>query len=189
MTAPDIHRLLIQPLHDTGVPYMVTGAVAAIAYGEPRMTNDVDVVVWLDPNAAGALHGAFPEDAYYVPPVEVIAEEARRPRYGHFNVIHHDTALRADVYVAGDDALHAWALPRRREESIASGAIWFAPIEYVIVRKLEYFLEGGSDRHLRDVAGMVRVSGDEIDQAALRRLIDERGLSDSWERAVSTRSG
>ncbi|MEJ7809772.1 MAG: hypothetical protein WKG32_05070 [Gemmatimonadaceae bacterium] len=47
MTAPDLYRLILRPLHDTGIEYMVTGAVAAIAYGEPRMTNDVDVVVRL----------------------------------------------------------------------------------------------------------------------------------------------
>ncbi len=27
-----------------GIPYLVTGSVAAMAYGEPRLTNDVDIV-------------------------------------------------------------------------------------------------------------------------------------------------
>jgi hypothetical protein len=62
MAAPDLYRLLLQPLHLTGIDYMITGSVAAIAYGEPRMTNDVDLVVRLDVDAAVLLERAFPDD-------------------------------------------------------------------------------------------------------------------------------
>jgi hypothetical protein len=118
-----------------------------------------------------------------VAPPEVIEQERRRDRFGQFNVIHHETALRADVYVAGGDPLHAWAFERRHAESLSHRAIWFAPVEYVIVRKLEYYAQSGSDRHLRDIAGIIRVSGENIDTAALQRLLDERGLNPAWERA------
>lgn len=183
MTAPDLYRVLLRPLHETGLDYMVTGAVAAIAYGEPRMTNDVDVVVRLTPEGPSLLSRAFPDSDYHVPPIEAMEEERRRPEFGHFNIVHHETALRADVYVAGDDPLHAWALSRRRAEPVGGGMVWFAPVEYVIVRKLEYFQQSGSDRHLRDVVGIVRISGDTIDTAALDALLAERGLAELWERA------
>jgi hypothetical protein len=160
---------------------MVTGAVAAIAYGEPRMTNDVDVVVRLEPGDAQKLISAFASPEYYVPPLEVIEEERQRPRYGHFNIIHRGTALRADIYLVADDPLHEWAMARRRTASIGGDAIWFAPLEYVIVRKLEYFQQSESDRHLRDIAGMLRVSGDLVDHRELRRLIAERGLATAWQ--------
>jgi len=32
---------LLEQLH---VPYLVTGSIAAMAYGEPRLTNDIDIV-------------------------------------------------------------------------------------------------------------------------------------------------
>jgi len=115
---------------------MVTGVVAAIAYGEPRLTNDVALVVRLEPGGAETLISTFASPEYYVPPLEVIEEERQRPRYGYFNIIHHDTALRADIYLVGDDPLHEWAMARRRTVSIGGDAIWFAPLEYVIVRKL-----------------------------------------------------
>lgn len=182
MTSPELHRVLLHPLHQTGIAYMVTGAVAAIAYGEPRMTNDVDVVIRLEEDEAARLIAAFASNAYYVPPLEVIDEERRRPRHGHFNIIHHDTALRADIYLAGDDPLHEWAMARRTAVPIGEDEIWFAPLEYVIVRKLEYFNESGSDRHLRDIAGMVRVSGKQIDHDALQRWITERELGTAWQR-------
>ena len=163
---------------------MVTGAVAAIAYGEPRMTNDVDLVVRLGPGDAETLISAFPSPDYYVPPLEVIEEERQRPRYGHFNIVHHDTALRGDIYLVGDDPLHEWAMARRRTASISGDAIWFAPLEYVIVRKLEYYQQSESDRHLRDIAGMLRVSGELVDDSELQRLIAERELATAWQRAL-----
>lgn len=161
---------------------MVTGAVAAIAYGEPRLTNDVDLVVRLAPGDAQTLISAFAQNDYYVPPLEVIEEERRRARHGHFNIIHHHTALRADVYLVGEDPLHEWAMVRRRTARIGGEAIWFAPLEYVIVRKLEYFQQGESDRHLRDIAGILRVSAELVDHAELERLIAERGLTAVWKR-------
>ncbi len=181
MTTPDIYRLLLQPLHETGIEYMITGSVAAIAYGEPRMTNDVDVVVQLGDASPVRIHHAFPGDHYYVPPLDVLEQERRRPRFGHFNIIHNETALRADVYVAGDDPLHAWAFQRRSTESVAGGTVWFAPVEYVIIRKLEYYRQSGSDRHLRDIGGIVRISGDEIGMASLHELLTQRGLMELWD--------
>lgn len=52
---------------------MITGGVAAIAYGEPRLTNDVDVVLAMTGDDAVRLIEAFPGAAYNVPPVEVLA--------------------------------------------------------------------------------------------------------------------
>jgi hypothetical protein len=182
VSAPDLHRVLLHPLHRTGLTYMVTGGVAAIAYGEPRMTNDVDLVVDLEPNDSRSLISAFATAEYYVPPLEVIEEERQRSRGGHFNIIHNESALRADIYLVGDDPLHEWALARRRTAAIGGEDIWFAPLEYVIVRKLEYFQQSESDRHLRDIAGMLRVSGEHIDRGELDRLIDERQLGASWDR-------
>jgi hypothetical protein len=183
MTPPDLHRIILSPLQLTGAVYMVTGGVAAIAYGEPRLTNDVDIVISRAPGLARALASAFPGAAYYVPPDEVLERELARPRHGHFNIIHNETGLRADLYVAGDDSLHSWAMERRHAESIAGEDVWFAPIEYVIVRKLEYYVQGGSDRHLRDIAAMLRISADLIDNPSLQAMIDSRGLHEGWERA------
>jgi hypothetical protein len=182
VSSPELHRVLLHPLHKTGIAYMVTGAVAAIAYGEPRMTNDVDLVVQLEPTDSDKLTDAFASTEYYVPPPEVIEEERLRQRHGHFNIIHYDSALRADIYLVGDDPLHEWAMARRRTAPIGGDAVWIAPPEYVIVRKLEYFEQSASDRHLRDIAGMLGVSSEQIDQGVLARLIAERELDTTWRR-------
>ncbi len=164
---------------------MINGSVASIAYGEPRMTNDVDVVLGLSPGGSQKLVAAFPASEYYVPPLKVIEKERQRPLNGHFNIIHHETGLRADIYLTGDDPLHEWAFARRTRFSIGGDDIWFAPVEYVIVRKLEYFEESASDRHLRDIAGLLRISGDHIDRESLMPLIAKRQLQKAWERVSS----
>ena len=46
-----------------------------------------------------------------------------------------------------------------------SYAAAFASAEDVIIKKMEYYREGGSEKHLRDITGMLKVSGDEIDRA------------------------
>jgi hypothetical protein len=62
-------------------------------------------------------------------------------------------------------------------------AIWIAPVEYVIIRKLEYFRMSNHDRHIRDVAMILRISGDAIDQRDLGLWIEQRGLHAELEAA------
>jgi len=59
-----------------------------------------------------------------------------------------------------------------------------APPQYVIVRKLEYFREGGSDEHLRDIRGILNISGQPINQADLDEWIHRRGVEAEWRKVV-----
>lgn len=181
MPAADLVTLFAAPLNRLGIPYMVTGAVAAIMYGEPRLTNDIDLVVELGEGDADALQGAFPPPDYYVPPPEVIRIEARRPLHGHFNVIHTATALKADFYPSADDPLHRWALPRRAAHDVEGNVLWLAPVEYVIVRKLEYLRAGGSDKHLRDIRAMLRESPSAIDDPEFLGQVTRLALEREWK--------
>ena len=52
---------------------------------------------------AAAFSALWPSDQFYSPPPEVIEEERVRTAHGHFNVIHIDSMMRADVYLAGAD--------------------------------------------------------------------------------------
>lgn len=183
MREADLVSLFVTPLERLGLNYMVTGGVAAVAYGDPRFTRDVDIVLALASREVDGFRRTFPEPDFYLPPPEALADEVHRPEGGHFNVIHRDTALRADVYLVGSDPFHAWALARPYTLPLQTGQIRLAPIEYVIVRKLEYFRASGSDRHLRDVAMMLDVSSDLVDQAALRAWSARLGVADVLDRA------
>jgi len=179
--APDLVSLFVVPLNTLGISYMVTGAVAAIIYGEPRLTRDLDLVVALGPGDAARLVAAFPGDQFYVPPLEVVEHEGRRPTGGHFNVIHHATTLKADCYAIGTDPLHAWAMDRRVRQDAGGVDVWVAPPEYVIVRKLEWLRDGASWKHLDDIRAMLRVSGSQLDQATLDQWIARLGLEQEWQ--------
>ena len=182
--APELYQRLLRPLNAVRVRYMVTGGLAAIVYGEPRLTNDVDVVIQLAASDAASFLDAFGTSEYYLPPLEVVEEEVRRPAFGHFNIVHLESALRADVYCVGDDPLGMWGLDHRHSVLIAGEPMWLAPAEYVIVQKLRYHREAGAERHLRDIAAMRRISGDIIDVAAIERWVARLALEPEWEKAL-----
>ena len=180
MPAPDELSLFAARLERIGSPYMITGAAAAILYGQPRATNDLDVVVSLDDKTRANLLRVFPEAEFYVPPESVIRVEQARPQRGHFNLIHHETGYKADVYLAGSDPLHAWALSRRRRLSWADNLeISVAPPEYVVLRKLEFYREGGSAKHPADIRAIVEVTG--VDEATMQPWLDQLGLGGLWQ--------
>jgi hypothetical protein len=180
MPEANLFLMFTRRLSTLGVPYMVSGSVAVIIYGEPRLTHDVDLIVVLDQEHISRLPGVFPPAEFYCPPTEVIAVEAAREQRGHFNIIHHETGFKADVYLSGQDPLHAWGLARARRLEVEGQVVVVAPPEYVILRKLEYYREGGSDKHLRDIRSMLDTSPDAIDCAELEQQIVTRGLQEAW---------
>jgi hypothetical protein len=186
MRGPEELTLFAERLARVGAPYMITGATAAILYGQPRTTNDLDVVVSLDDATRAALLRAFPETEFYVPPESVIRAEQARPQRGHFNLIHLESGFKADVYLAGADPLHAWALPRVRKIAWESNVILsLAPPEYVVLRKLEYFREGGSAKHPVDIRAIRDVTG--LDETILQPWLQRLGLTDVWQQVQSAK--
>jgi hypothetical protein len=182
---PELNLFLIftSRLNGMAVRYMVTGAVAAIIYGEPRLTNDIDLVIELKAQDIGKIEKSFPPQEFYFPPVESLNIEANRSLRGHFNIIHHETGFKADFYLMGRDELHHWGMENRREYKIEGQALWLAPPEYVILRKLEYYKEGRSEKHLRDIAGMLALSSAQIDFNQLQERIKSHGLEKEWTEA------
>ena len=181
MQTPDFYQAFIAPVEKTGFDYFVTGAVAAILYGEPRLTHDIDLVINIPSSSIRMMTSLFSPDHYYCPPEEVIQQELRRPEKGQFNIIHHETGLKADLYCFGDDPLHRWALARRVRITLEAGdSLWMAPPEYVILRKLAYFREGGSQKHLSDIRGILLQQEKLPERQWLEDRIREMGLLREW---------
>ncbi|MBN1587417.1 MAG: hypothetical protein JW937_08365 [Candidatus Omnitrophica bacterium] len=170
-------------LDEIQLPYMITGSVAAMLYGEPRFTNDLDLVLELKKADVDKLIQGFPADAFYLPPEEVLIIEQKRRIRGHFNIIHHDSMYKADVYLAGEDPLHRWAMAKRRQSDFAGGDVWLAPPEYVIVRKLQFFKEGKSEKHIRDIQAMMESLEDQLDRNLVREKAQDLGVVEEWEMA------
>jgi hypothetical protein len=183
MPEPELSLLFIRPLNRFGVRYIVSGSVAAMLYGDPRLTHDVDFVVFLRSEQIIRLHEFFPAADFYVPPPEAVLGELARER-GQFNLIHMDTGFKADFYLAGRDEFHAWAFRHARRMEYHGEPVVVAPPEYVIVRKLEYYREGGSDKHLRDIRSITTISEDQIDRRALEEWISRQGVEGQWRKVT-----
>lgn len=162
-----------------GIDYCIVGGLASIAYGRPRLTLDADLVVSLNALQVPALLEAFPADDFYLPPAEVLQAELQRESRGHFNIIHQHSALRADCYLPGKSELVQWELAHRQRLPLGSGEAWFAPPESVIIYKLIFHREGGSEKHLEDIRGILSADTS-VDRSVIELWVDRLGLSESW---------
>ncbi len=163
-----------------GAPWAAAGAIASAIYGEIRTTQDIDIIILLNQQAVTSLERVFPDPEFYCPPRDVVEVECARERRGHFNLIHFESGYKADVYVSTDDPLHGWALRNRQSVDIGGELLWLAPPEYVIIKKLEFFREGGSEKHVRDIRGMLAVT--DVEVSFLENEVTRRGLIEEWQR-------
>jgi hypothetical protein len=177
----NLFSLFIDKLDEVKVRYFITGSVASIVYGEPRLTHDIDLVISLDPENIKEFINAFDISEFYCPPAEILNIELNRTLRGHFNIIHHKTGFKADIYFMGRDEFQFWAMNNKKQIDFLGKILFIAPIEYVIVKKLEYFQEGKSEKHILDIKGMIKESNELIDYAVLSELIKNRGLSHEWK--------
>lgn len=187
MPEHNLFRIFVSRFNNLSILYMITGSVASIIYGEPRLTNDIDLVIDMCAEEVETFADTFPIEDFYCPPPEVIRVEIGRSQRGHFNLIHHATGFKADIYAAGRDELHSWGLKNRRPVEFEGEKFWLAPVEYVILRKLEYYREGETEKHLRDISGILAISTDEINFKMLKELITKRALEKEWNTAKDFR--
>jgi hypothetical protein len=178
MELADLLLRVTRTFEELNLPYLVTGSLATIAYGEPRLTIDIDVVVRLPGGAVDRLCSAFPEAEFYVSP-DAVRDAVRRK--SQFNILHPRSGLKVDVMVADDSDFNASRFSRSRTLAIsASGEAVFASPEDVILKKLEYYREGGSDKHLRDIAGVLKIMGEELDLRYLDTWARRLGVDGLW---------
>lgn len=184
MTIDVLMRLAAERLEALRLPYFVTGSYASSIYGEPRSTADVDIVVALTEPAIPAFCAAFPEPEFYLSD-DAVRDAVRR--CSMFNAIHTESVYKIDFMVANDSGLNECRFDRRRRLTTKQGfSTYFASPEDVIVSKLLFYGEGRSDKHLRDIAGILRIQADRLDRAYIDRWASRLGVAEIWE-AVQTR--
>lgn len=185
MDQAELLAYLLDVVEGQQLPYAIGGSHASMAFGEARLTNDIDVVVDLNPATVPTFCAAFPNADFYV------SDQAARvaaAKGGMFNIIHPESGQKIDVIVPATDldrtqlsrAISAPAMGGRRAR--------FVSPEDIILKKMEYFREGGSEKHLRDIAGVSKVMGDRLDRDYIRDQAAQRGVADIWT-AVLKRVG
>ncbi len=164
--------------------YFITGSVASGIWGESRLTLDVDVAITLPQHLAIDFCHGFPPPDWYAD-----AESAREASQqgGQFNIIYIPEAVKADIITPADTPYNRSRFARcQRVDLPAGGHAMFAAPEDVILKKLEHFAQGASDKHLRDIAGIWRVSRDRIDLNYIEHWSAQLGTAATWRSLRST---
>ena len=97
-------------------------------------------------------------------------------------MIHPASGNKIDFLVARNDEWGRTQLSRRQRVLLLpdlEGST--ARVEDVILGKLEYYAEGGSGKHLRDIVGILRVSPDQVDREYVYRWADKLGVGEVWK--------
>ena len=161
MEQSDLLRYATGVLESMRLRYFVTGSTATIVYGEVRFTNDIDIVVDLPEAQVGGFCGQFPSEQFYVSTEAAL--DAVRSR-SQFNIIHPESGLKIDIIIPAENVFNESRFARARFIDTGNNLkVCFASPEDAIIKKLEYYQSGGSDKHLRDIAGILKISQGRID--------------------------
>jgi hypothetical protein len=182
----ELHKLLkilVEAFESLNIPYIVTGSVASIFYGEPRFTNDIDVVADLKKEDVGGFLKFFPKDQFYVS--ESVVMDAIQRRF-QFNIIHPASGAKIDIIIKKQNDFDKSRFQRRKKVSPAEDIeAAFASCEDVVIMKMEYYREGGSEKHIRDITGMLKLCGKSIDYPYITQWAERLGLAEIWRKIVT----
>lgn len=178
MEQAELLKFIVDAFERCNVCFAVTGSHASMAYGENRFTNDIDIITQMTLSQLPAFLAQFPYDDFYVN--DVAAADAVN-RGGQFNIIHQRTSQKIDVYVPREPD---WPdhFPSRVQMPVnPQFSTWFISPSDLILRKMKFYEEGGSDKHLRDIASMLVISGDLVDFGYVDSWAKKLGLDDIWK--------
>lgn len=173
MIQQEVFEKVLAALNESGIDYLITGSIAAIRYGKPRVTHDIDLVVKMTSDQAekltGVLGGEFHADL-------VDIKEAIREKI-QFNIIHPTTGLKIDFWPVKDDYDKS-RFDRRIQALFGKVSAYFAASEDVILKKLEWVKQGGSARHLEDIKGILAIQEDKIDRDYIAKWAEKLGVKE-----------
>lgn len=176
----------IEILERLKIPYLVCGSVASGAYGEPRMTRDIDIVIELRLGQVSDLCAEFPAPEFYLNK-EAAREAALKGT--QFNVVHPETGNKIDFMISDDDAWSQSQMTRRQRVRLFGAIDGFAASpEDIIISKMRYYQEGGSEKHLRDITGILCVEAVTVNRDYVTQWATRFHLTKIWD-AILQRVG
>jgi hypothetical protein len=176
---------LVRLLQAAAIPFMVTGSHSSSFHGQPRTTNDLDIVI--DPTAEQLdTFVAGLGERYYVS-----AEAAREAlaRRSMFNIIDFDSAWKADLIFRKDRPFSVEEFRRRRVASLHGCSVPIASAEDVILSKLEWDQITPSERQVQDALNVVLVQWPTLDQDYLRKWAAVLGVTAKLEILLQKAAG
>jgi len=186
---PDAIRvslIVTRMLEELGVPYLIGGSVASIIHGEPRLTNDIDLVADLREKQVQQLVAALETD-FYVD--DMAMRRAIRERKS-FNILYLETMYKVDIFIpCGDEWSHEQMRAREGKNLVEgddSTVRFVSNPETTVLQKLWWFRRGNevSERQWRDVLGVLKVKANQLDHDYLRCWAAKLAVSDLLEKAL-----
>lgn len=167
---------VIDVLEAIGATYAIWGGMAIVAYGEPRFTQDMDILLNPRQFAAALFVQRLQETHYHVDEISV----NRALSGGFFNVIHLGYHIKTDFYVPVEPELLSMIANRvylpfdeiRRAAYITASSL--------VVAKLQAYRNSESTRHLDDIGSIVRLQGKKLDQEKIDIAATRSGLLGIW---------
>ena len=171
---------VVRILTQCGIPYMLTGSVAASYHGRPRATHDADLVIDPTPEQLECLLTSLQGADFYVD--RDGAREAMRRR-GQFNAIEMRYACKIDLIVRQDRPFSETEFGRRVAVDLTFGRnISIVTPEDAILSKLEWARKSGdSEKQLADAVGVLDLNRS-VDRRYIERWAHELGVADLWRR-------
>jgi hypothetical protein len=185
LTATRPLATIIAALDEAGIPHMLAGSLASSYHGDPRTTNDIDLVI--DPTRAallGFVRSLDPADYYVSEDAAVEAFERR----GQFNVVMLDSGWKADLILCKRRDFSRSEFERRERVTIDETHVFVATAEDTVIAKLEWAKAGQSERQLRDVSGILDLRADTLDRDYIEHWVRELGLEAEWQRISAGRN-
>lgn len=161
---------IAESLRSLGIPYTVIGGLANAIWGEPRATLDIDITVWVDEEAIETIPGHLADRFTLLPddPVDFVRQTRVLP-------LETEAGVRIDV-IFGMLPFEQAAIERSVSRTIAGEPIHFCTAEDLIL----YKIISDREQDLRDVRGILRRRGTELDRAYLDPRVQE--LAEALER-------
>jgi len=176
-------KLLLDCLKTTQVEYMIGGAIAEWAWGEPRATQDLDLVIDLAPESIGRFSEELKKRDMLVP-TDIILDAMMEDRADiPLNAIHMYSGLKADLYLMKEgDELRQSAFKRRVlvDYGPPIGEVYVHSPEDLILYKLLYLGLSGQPKHARDIAAILRARKNKINLEYIDEWVARLGLASIW---------
>jgi len=181
MSTHDLLARLSAALGEAGIPYMFTASFASSFHGTPRASNDFDLVMAPTPEQLRVLKDILPEADYYFDLDDALQELKRR---GQFNIIDLATGWKVDFIIRKRREFSLSEFDRRFPIEFDGLSIFMASAEDVVLAKLEWAKKSSSERQIEDVAGILRIRGNELDRTYIEQWIEELQVEQQWRQAL-----
>jgi len=166
-------RDFVAKMKDLKLDFMMTGSYAMSAYGEIRMTRDIDFVIQLTAKDVRRFFSRF-EDEYYVSEDSIRRAIERRAM---FNIISLAHGGKIDCIIPKDSEFARESFRRRYKATVAGTEIWTTTREDLIVAKLNWAKDTHSEMQVRDIANL---TSSEYDSTYVAAWIERIGLQQVW---------